>query len=59
MITRIIILFFFFFSCQSNTEKVIADQKTKIDSLELELNNYKVLHSIAKEIIDNDSTYTE
>jgi hypothetical protein len=59
MNTRLIILFFFFFSCQSNTEKVIADQKTKIDSLELELNNYKVLHSIAKEIIDNDSTYTE
>jgi hypothetical protein len=59
MFTRFVILFFFFFSCQSNTEKVIADQKTKIDSLELELNNYKVLHSIAKEIIDNDSTYTK
>jgi hypothetical protein len=59
MITRIIILFFFFYSCQSNSDKIIADQKAKIDSLELELNNYKVLHSIAKEIIDNDSTYTE
>ena len=60
MNTRIVtILFLFFFSCQSNTEKVIDDQKAKIDSLELELNNYKVLHSIAKEIIDNDSTYTE
>ena len=59
MNTRLIILFFFFFSCQSNTEKVIADQKAKIDSLELELNNFKILHSIAKEIIDNDSTYTE
>ena len=59
MITRIIILFFFFFSCQSNTEKVIADQKAKIDSLELELSDYKILHEIGKEIIDNDSTYTE
>jgi hypothetical protein len=60
MNTRIVTLLFpFFFSCQSNTEKVIADQKAKIDSLESELNNYKVLNSISKEIIDNDSTYTE
>jgi hypothetical protein len=58
MITRIIILFLFFFSCQSNTEKVIADQKSKIDSLESELNNYKVLHSIAKEIIDKDTSFS-
>jgi hypothetical protein len=56
---KLFIIFFFFFSCQSNSDKIIADQKVKIDSLELELNNYKVLHSIAKEIIENDSTYTK
>ncbi len=56
---RLYIIFFFFFSCQSNSDKIIADQKAKIDSLELELSDYKILYEIAKEIIDNDSTYTE
>lgn len=43
-------------SCQSDADKkTIADQKKTIDSLEIELNDYKVLHSIAKEIIEKDS----
>jgi ABC-type proline/glycine betaine transport system substrate-binding protein len=46
-------------SCQSETDKTtIADQKKTIDSLEIELNDYKLLHSVAKEIIEKDTTYT-
>ena len=46
-------------SCQSDADKMtIADQKKTIDSLEIELNDYKVLHSIAKEIIEKDTAYT-
>lgn len=46
----------FYWSCQSETDKTtIADQKKTIDSLEIELNDYKVLHSVAKEIIEQDS----
>jgi hypothetical protein len=55
---RLYIIFFFFFSCQSNSDKIIADQKAKIDSLQLELNDYKILHSIAKEIIDKDTSFS-
>lgn len=48
-----------FYSCQSDADKkTIADQKKTIDSLEIELNDYKVLHSIAKEIIEKDTAYT-
>lgn len=44
------------FSCQTDTDKkTIADQKKTIDSLEIELNNSKRLHSLAKEIIEQDS----
>jgi hypothetical protein len=42
-------------SCQSNSDKTIADQKAEIDSLKAELSNYKILHEIAKEIIEKDS----
>lgn len=52
LFTAILLLF----SCQSETDKTtIADQKKTIDSLQLELNDYKVLHSVAKEIIEQDS----
>ena len=44
-------------SCQSNLDKkTIAYQKKTIDSLVIELNNYKILHSVAKEIIEQVST---
>jgi hypothetical protein len=50
------ILLCLFYSCQSETDKTtIADQKKTIDSLEIELNDYKILHSVAKEIIEKDS----
>ena len=54
----VVLALFFFFSCQSNSDKIIADQKAKIDSLQLELNDYKILHSIAKEIIDKDTSFS-
>jgi hypothetical protein len=52
LFTAILLLF----SCQTDTDKkTIADQKKTIDSLEIELNDYKILHSVAKEIIEKDS----
>jgi hypothetical protein len=55
----LILLLIVIISCQSNLDKkTIADQKKTIDSLEIELNDYKVLHSIAKEIIEKDTAYT-
>lgn len=51
-----ILMFYILTSCQSDADKkTIADQKKTIDSLEIELYDYKVLHSIAKEIIEKDS----
>jgi hypothetical protein len=55
---KIIFVVLAFFSCQSNSDKIIAVQKAKIDSLQLELNDYKILHSIAKEIIDKDTSFS-
>ena len=53
----IFVFFFILSSCQSDTnKKTLADQKKTIDSLEIELNNYKILQSVAKEIMEKDST---
>lgn len=56
---RIILLFIISLSsCQSDSDKkIITDQKAEIDSLKVELNNYKILHAVAKEIIDNDTSF--
>jgi hypothetical protein len=52
----LILLLIVIIGCQSDTDKkTIADQKKTIDSLEIELNDYKILHSVAKEIIEKDS----
>ncbi len=54
--------FLLLFSCDNNMDKnnqIITQQQKTIDSLESELIQYKILHSIGKEIIESDSSFTD
>jgi hypothetical protein len=54
--------FLLLLSCENNMDKdnqIIIQQQKTIDSLESELIQYKILHSVGKEIIESDSSYTE
>jgi hypothetical protein len=49
-------------SCDNKIDKnnhIIVKQQKTIDSLQSELNQYKILYSVGKEIIESDSSYTE
>jgi hypothetical protein len=56
----VIILSLAAMGCTSNPKDkiLIETQKKEIDSLKVELNNYKILHEIAKETIEKDTAYT-
>jgi hypothetical protein len=54
--------FLLLLSCDNKIDKnnhIIVKQQKTIDSLQSELNQYKILHSVCKEIIESDSSYTE
>lgn len=53
-----IILIFSLKSCAlSPSAATIAEQKAEIDSLKIELRDYKILHALAKIEIDKDSSF--
>lgn len=52
--------FLLLLSCETDIDKkTFTEQQKTIDSLQNELKQYKILHSVAKEVIENDSTFTE